>query len=485
TLQYENLVLAVGSVPAFFAEGAADHALTFQTKADADALKQHLMSRLEAAVQLPSVEERRSLLTVAIVGGGPVGVELALTLGDLLPQWYKAMAGNPEEIRIVLLNRSDILSGDVNSRLRDVAKQAVKHRQVQPEFILGASVTAVRSDAVEFTRDDEAQQLPAGTIVWTAGTKVHPLIQSLPIPEEQRTRRGQLLVTPTLQLLEHPNVFAAGDCAVVEAHEPPLPATAQVAYQQGWAIANALMAQAQQQDALSPSRVSSRGTMMKLGLGTSVANVFNRYEIVGPVGQTIRQVMYMGLMPTPSHNTRTTLDWIKDDVFKLHSSDFHDIDYTAGYEVEEIIILSSAVILSAAAVSAAETGSLSDWMEAAALRQELAGATSKYPTNRTLHALFGHQAKRQRAMEYEQTVRQQNLDDLVADATGRIDQAIALLREKATPEEQHEYKAFIGACCDRVAQAAGNRLLDKQRVSPAEAAVLEKIKTALELGVTS
>lgn len=66
----------------------------------------------------------------------------------------------------------------------------------------------------------------------------HPLITNLSIPDEHHDRQARLRVTPTLQLPDFPEVFAGGDCVVVG--NEPLPATAQVAYQQGAIIARNL-----------------------------------------------------------------------------------------------------------------------------------------------------------------------------------------------------------------------------------------------------
>ncbi|UBF29313.1 NAD(P)/FAD-dependent oxidoreductase [Kovacikia minuta CCNUW1] len=317
---YSNLVLALGSVPAFFAEGASDHALTFQSKVDVDRLREHLQSTLHRAAQSTDAEERQHLLTTTIVGGGPAGVELSMTLGDVLPEWYRDRGGNPAELKVVLLNRGDILAGDINSHLRAIAKQSFQKRKIPIEFRMGASVTAIRPGVVEYTRENQAEQLAAGTIVWTAGTTVNPLIKMLPIAAENRTKRGQVHVLPTLQLPEYPAVFAAGDCAVVveAGNEQRLPATAQVAYQQGATIAHNLLNQVKHLS-LQPAQVSLRGTLMKLGFDTAVANLFDRYEITGKAGQLIREGTYLGMLPTPLHDFKASEEWFVDELFDRHA----------------------------------------------------------------------------------------------------------------------------------------------------------------------
>ncbi len=345
---YSNLVLGLGSVTGYFnVEGAQENALPFRTQQDAIAIDHHLRDCLNRAIGLKDPEQRRQLLTTVVVGGGPSGVEMTATLADLVPQWYEAMGGKRDEVRVVLVNHAEILQGDVNSRLRETAEQALQKRAVPAELLIGAKVTAIRPSAIKYERDGQSSTLNAGTIIWTAGTNTHPLIKSLPIPDEHRDKHGRLNVTPTLQLPDFPEVFAGGDCAVdlqatpiqhdsyeqpqhqhdqttsSEEQHPdlkPLPPTAQVAYQQGYAIARNLRLMALGYD-LEPAKVNLRGTLLKLGLEESVANIFNTIEIGGEAGHLIRQGTYLELLPTPLHNFKATTEWLKDEIFEQHHSD--------------------------------------------------------------------------------------------------------------------------------------------------------------------
>ena len=254
------------------------------------------------------------MLTVAIVGAGPAGIELACTLADLLPIWYDELGGDSEEIRIVLVNRSrDILKGDINSQLRCTVQRALKSRQV--DLLFDAAVQAIEANAVQYQHQDQTHSVQAGTIVWTAGTSPHPLLTGLPIAPENRDTRGRLIVKPTLQLPDFPEVFAAGDCATPS--ETPQPPTAQVAYQQGQAIAQNLRLQAMGKPLL-PAQIHLRGTLMKLGLNESVANIFNKIQIKGQPGHLLRQATYLELLPTPAHNAKITTEWLRDELFQRH-----------------------------------------------------------------------------------------------------------------------------------------------------------------------
>jgi len=312
--RYSNLVLGLGSVPTYFGiKGAEDYTFAFRNGEDAIALRRQLRNCLQRATQAND-EQRQALLTIAIVGAGPSGLEMAATLADLLPQWYDRLHGDPKEIRIIVLNRShEILKGDINGHLREIVQKALQTRSV--EIIQGVAVKSVSADALEYEQAHEIKVLRTATIIWTAGNGVHPLIQTLAVSPENRDRTGRLNITPTLQLPDFPEVFVGGDCAVLE---KPLPATAQVAYQQGAAIAHNLNAIARGQPP-KPATVALRGTLMKLGLGESVANLFDRVPITGKAGHVVRHGTYLELLPVYVHNFKATVGWLTDEVFQRQS----------------------------------------------------------------------------------------------------------------------------------------------------------------------
>ena len=311
---YSYLVLALGSTTGYFnIAGAKENTLPFRTAEEAIALGRHLRDCLQRASQTEDIQQRRTLLTVAVLGAGRSGIELAATLADLLPEWYAPLGGDVAEIRIVVMQRGkEILKGDADE-LRRTATNALQHRQVPVEAILESEVSAVHPQRVEFQRHNQTEELSAATVIWTTGTANNPLIEALPIPAENRDKKGRLKVTPTLQLPDFPEVFAGGDCAVDVEH--PLPATAQVAYQQGAAIAQNLQAISQGRSP-SPAQVRLRGTLMKLGLDESAAEIFDRFEVKGKLGHLIRQATYIELLPKPVHNFKATAEWLTDEVFR-------------------------------------------------------------------------------------------------------------------------------------------------------------------------
>ena len=64
-----------------------------------------------------------------------------------------------------------------------------------------------------------------------------------------------------------------------------------------------------------------RGTLLKLGLEESAANLFNQVEVTGELGHLIRQGTYLELLPTPVHDFKATTKWLKKELFDRHSED--------------------------------------------------------------------------------------------------------------------------------------------------------------------
>ncbi|HGH4675909.1 TPA: NAD(P)/FAD-dependent oxidoreductase [Enterobacter bugandensis] len=195
TASYDRLILATGSQtkrPPI--AGLADYAFDIDQLESAQVFERHL----DSLALRPSTPERN---TVVVCGGGFTGIELATEL----PARLRARFGDNTEIKIVVVERGPVIGGRYSDALRKTIAEASEALGV--EWRLKSEIEAI--DAYGVTLKN-GERIAAATVVWTAGVEANPL--SLQIDGE-RDSQGRLVVTETLQVPAHPDVYATGDMA--------------------------------------------------------------------------------------------------------------------------------------------------------------------------------------------------------------------------------------------------------------------------------
>ena len=278
-LDWGDLVLATGTkMNDFGVPGVREHACGFR---DLDDVK-----RLRALVaDLRNL--RRPDAAVAIVGAGPTGVELACKLADMLEG----------AARIHLIEMGDGILPSSTSFNRERAAAALERRDVC--LHLNTTVSEVHADRVRFK---DGTVLPHSGLIWSAG--------SSPVVPDIRPDPGQakapLNINQDLRLDGHQRVFALGDCGRCSIE--PWPATAQVAMQQGDAVAKALEAIGRQQEP-EPFQFQDRGEMLSLGIGDATLTGLG-ITLAGPLAFRIRRATYLTRLPGLSLGLRAAGAWL-------------------------------------------------------------------------------------------------------------------------------------------------------------------------------
>src|SRR5258706_7611675 len=229
---YDYLVLAPGGETNFFGlESMQRHGLGLKDIPDAIEIRNHVLTCFEQAMLEPDAEQRRTLLTFIVVGGGPTGVEMAGALSELirlvLVKDYPRL--NIKDVRVLLLEATDRLLAAMPERLREAAGRTLWRKWIEVRF--NASVADFDGERV---RLKSGEVIPAHTVVWAAGVRATALNDRLGLPTG---RQGRIPVEPTLQLKEHPEVFIIGDAAYREQDGEALPMAAPVAIQMGQSVA--------------------------------------------------------------------------------------------------------------------------------------------------------------------------------------------------------------------------------------------------------
>jgi NADH dehydrogenase len=224
---YDYLILAVGGVTNFFGlESVARHAFGLKDLDDALGIRNHVLKMFELAAQEADPDRRRALLTFVVAGGGPTGVESSGALSELirlvLSKDYRGV--NFKEARVLLLEGTDRLLAAFPERLREATAETLWAKKVEVRF--GAVVQGFDGERIALKG---GEVIPAHTLIWAAGVRAVDLLNGLGV---QQGRLGRVVITPTLQIPDHPEAFVIGDAAYLEADGQPLPMMAPVAMQQ-------------------------------------------------------------------------------------------------------------------------------------------------------------------------------------------------------------------------------------------------------------
>jgi len=306
-LPYDHVVIALGATTNVSVIRGSENARTFKTVSDAFHLRNHVIEQLEYASVEADPVRRQQRLTVVVIGGGQVGVEL---LGELTAFFEDEMRYYPQLQSVKpcfhLFEAGERLLPESEPFLAEYADRVLRDRGA--EIHVATPVQAIEPTLVRWA----GGEVEANTIVLAAGivpSKVAAMTQVA------RDRRGRITTDATLQSTSHPEVWAFGDCASTPSPDgTPYPALAQHAVREAKVVARNIVAVLDRR-ATRSFTYQSLGIMAAFGHRDAVADV-RGVQITGFFAWWLRRTYYLFQMPRWDTRLRIALDWTVSLFFK-------------------------------------------------------------------------------------------------------------------------------------------------------------------------
>ena len=241
-LEYDTLIVAIGSTTAFFGvQGAQENSLALDTVDQAELFRKRLITaciRADYRAQEPSTAStdagpKQPRIQVAIVGGGATGVELSAELrntAQVLHAYGLHKLDPKHDVGIVLIEAGPRILPALPERVSTATAELLDKLGVK--VMTGETVAEVSRGSI---RTASGKTIAADLTVWAAGIRAPGVLSTL--DGLTTNRLGQLIVRGTLQTEIDDNVFALGDCAACawpggEKEGRNVPPRAQAAHQQ-------------------------------------------------------------------------------------------------------------------------------------------------------------------------------------------------------------------------------------------------------------
>src|SRR3954452_7779158 len=278
SLPYDTLIVAGGSHYSYFGHDEwRSYAPEVKSLESALATRSRILTAFETAETEPDPERRRALLTFAVIGAGPTGVEMAGQIAELA---RKTLGGefrsiDPSHSRVLLIELADrVLSGFPPSLSRKAERSLTS---LGVTVMLQRRVVEIDEEAVTAVGPDgAAEHVPTHNAIWAAGVEASELASQLgELTGAEVDRAGRVTVEPDLTLPGHPEVLALGDMVRVRRRDgdiQTLPGVAPVAMEQGRYAAKLVRARLEGKS-IGPYRHHDKGNLATIGRARAVADL--------------------------------------------------------------------------------------------------------------------------------------------------------------------------------------------------------------------
>lgn len=303
-LPFDHLVLGLGAISNYLGlAGVEENSFDFKTLLDAIRIRNHVIDLFERADREPDPATRQAMVTFVIAGGGFAGVELAGGLNDFargMLVYYPHIP--PAEVQIILVHARDHILPELSEALGNYALARMAERGVT--FKLQVRLAAARPGVVELS---SGEVIRTDTLVWTAGVKPNPVLQTLLIPLD---KRGAIPVDSTMAVPGYPGLWALGDCAAVVDGKTgqPCPPTAQFALREAYTLAHNIRASLHG-DPLKPFHFAALGALCVIGHQTACAEI-KGLRFSGLLAWLMWRAIYLSKLPGLERKVRVLVDWL-------------------------------------------------------------------------------------------------------------------------------------------------------------------------------
>ncbi len=321
-MEYDVVVMAAGSISRTLPiPGLEDAAIGFKTVGEAIALRNRVLALLDRAESSDDEDVRRRALTFVVVGGGFAGIEALAELEDMTEDaigYYPSI--EKKDLRWVLIEASNRILPEVGPEMGEWTAEQLRERGIELKM-----ETFLQSCEGGLVKTSDGDEFESATIVWTAGVKPSPIVNSTDLPLDER---GRIKTTTRLTVAGVKGAFAAGDIAGVPDMTKPgqyCAPNAQHAVRQSKVLGDNVTAYLRGEK-LKDYRHKYAGSVAGLGLYRGVANVYG-LKLRGFPAWFMHRTYHLSRVPTVNRKVRVVMDWTLSLFFKRETISLGEIEH--------------------------------------------------------------------------------------------------------------------------------------------------------------